>query len=214
MSLQENKSRFNISDKLFGGSELMVDSFDSTNVKNKSFPEYTSTDIANHDSSENCWISIKNNVYNMSSYKRDIQEKLRNNGIQEKIDLGITCGNGYNNLRASNIFRFEPNKWDYRQPQEDADVDKEQTNKDIWGNKYNKPYQVGKVKNFHWLQIRSILLKLAIIGIMVAILIKTKRIIILVPIILYVMYYGNYIYTIYSEKVMVTEGIHDKIKNL
>ena len=63
---------------------------------NKSNISYT--DILKHDKSSNCWVSLNNNVYDLSKYKEYLKNKKNKN-----VSFGLNCGENYDGVNERDM---------------------------------------------------------------------------------------------------------------
>lgn len=182
MSLTEHSARFNTSNSLFDSSDAQ-----------KTYAQYTPTDIGNHDVAEDCWIALNKDVFDVSKYKHDLNR-------EDNIKLGIRCGKTYDFHNVNNTFRFEPDNW--------ASKDKEK-----YGNRYSQKYKIGEVKNYYRNIIFKYFLIVVVIILLVVALIYTQKPIFGLLLSLVIFYYGIKIVNNYHDKVAKANVIIDQTQN-
>lgn len=180
---------FNISTNLFGSAII-----DST--------VYSKSDLKNHNSSSDCWISINSGVYDLSRYKNDVIKNIREKGGNiDDLKLGVKCGETYTDINPSSIFRFQP-------------YINSEDNKASTLNRIHLDYKIGTLKNYYKELYLYILLRIVFICLFIWLTIKRKNKIYIIPIIFLVFYYGRIIYINYENRQRITENIQKNLSNL
>ena len=70
----------------------------NTSMENQK-QQFTLKEVSSHNRSNSCLIGVNGNVYNITKYKKDLDDKTDTNN-----NLNIKCGKNYNNINEKNLF--------------------------------------------------------------------------------------------------------------
>jgi len=83
-------------------SNLENDKYDKSCKLDKKF--ITKKDLKNYNTSDNCYVSINDNIYDITEYKKKLVENGKYGSNSDNILLDLNCGQEYKSIKEKNLF--------------------------------------------------------------------------------------------------------------
>lgn len=83
-------------------SNLENDKYDKSCKLDKKY--ITKEDLKNYNTSDNCYVSINDNIYDITEYKNKLVENGKYGSNSDNIVLDLNCGQEYKSIKEKNLF--------------------------------------------------------------------------------------------------------------